>query len=148
MKAFFLFWALLLGHGSHAQEIQNHKRIACTAIRDHSNSPTYGFELIKQSDGSFHARYLNIPGKEGTKPEVVAFIDKLKCRFLKKPSYLFQCEKFGASVESIRIYEDKMSLSANKVQRDKFREFRAVGTNVPGHYLAFRFGDHDICVVQ
>jgi len=129
-------------------QIQDHQRVACTALRDHSNSPTYAFELVKQDNQTFEARYLHIPGGEGTTPEILGKIDQLKCRFLKQPSYLFQCQKFGASVESIRISEEKLNLVSDKVHKSMFREFRAVGINVPNQYLNFRFGSADICVVQ
>lgn len=148
MKTICALLTLCLAQFSIGAEILDHKRVACTALRDHANSPTYSFELLKQSDGTFTARYLNIPGKDGTPPQIVASINKLKCRFLKKPSFLFQCQKFGASVESIRVLEEKLSLSTNKVHRDYFREFRAVGIEVEEGYQNFRFGDYDICVVQ
>lgn len=145
--AAILFWVLLL-EKVQATEIQNHRRVACTEIREEPGAPTFRFELVKQSDGSFDARYLNLPGDENAPPEVVALIDNLKCRFLKKPSYLFQCQKFGASVESVRIFEEKLSINSNTVQRDTFREFRAVGSEVPNVFLVYRFGRAATCVVQ
>jgi len=120
-------------------------KVACTAIREEPGAPTYGFELKRMGPQSYQARYLSFPGDESLPPEVVAEVSDLKCRFLPSKKFYFQCQRLGASVESIEIEERKLSLIENKIQKDLFREFRAVGSDVLGVYLVYRFGKADTC---
>lgn len=124
------------------------RRIYCQGIRDEPGTPTYAFELLRRSGGNYEARYLNLPGDEQAPPEVVASIPGLKCRFYSKNRYHFQCEKFGASIESIRIREQKLSLISNSLRTSFWREFRAIGNEVPNVYLVYRFGAPDSCQIR
>lgn len=133
-------------------ETENHtnpsltvQKISCTAIRDEPGAPTYAFELVRKSNRTYEAKYLHLPGDESAPAEVVAKISDLKCRFYTRNKYYFQCQKFGASIESIFIDEKTLSLIANKIHIVPFKEFRAVGTQVPNTFMAFRFGKADRC---
>ncbi len=124
------------------------RKVSCRALRDEPGAPAYAFELVRKANRSYEARYLFIPGNESSPPEVMAAIGNLKCKFLSSNGFYFQCLRFGASVESIRIREQKRSLIADQIQTDYFREFRSIGVDVPGGYLVYRFASADICSVR
>lgn len=122
--------------------------VTCRALRDDPGAPTYGFELVRQSNGSYEARYLDYPGNEDLPSEVKVRVADLKCKFLSNRGFYFQCLRFGASAESVFIHEQKLSLIADRLQVDYFREFRLIGTDVPGGYLVTRFASADLCSVK
>ncbi|MEZ0391653.1 MAG: hypothetical protein ACAH59_05525 [Pseudobdellovibrionaceae bacterium] len=128
---------------------RNHrvKKVSCVALRDEPGAPTYSFELVRQSDRSYSARYLHLPGDPEAPPKVEAEIPDLKCRFYSNRWFYFQCEKRGASVESVEITERTLNLVSDKVRSQIFKEFRSTGTEVPGSFLVYRFASGDICRV-
>ncbi|HVK61652.1 MAG TPA: hypothetical protein VM432_08885 [Bdellovibrionales bacterium] len=146
MNSAVVLVSLLMGAASNA-EGDHVRQVRCTEIREEPGAPTYAFELQRRGQ-TYTARYLNLPGDESVPPQVFAEISQLRCRFRSGDAFQFQCSKPGASIEGVEITERKLSLIADETIRTEFKEFRAVGIEVPESFLVFRFGPAATCRVR
>ena len=140
--------SLSIAHSQNAEANESLRKLTCTAIREEPGAPTYGFQLKRQKDDTFTAKFLDYPGDPSLPPTTVASISGLACRFQSETPYFFQCQRVGGSIESIEILERKLSLISDDYVDRKFKEFRATGIAIPDGYFVSRFGPADRCEIQ